>query len=530
MLVPIGAHQGQPPLSLGRLFTMIGSAPSARLYLPSKQVSRCHAVVINADTGLFVRDLASRAELQVNGRAVKEADLRDGDVLQVGPFVFRFTDRTDRRARPPALPVPTAFLEVEGLDDPLPLDGRTTLFGRRETADVSLTENAASSAHALIFVAEGKHLLRDLNSRTGTFVNGVKVHEHVLSPGDVLRIGETTFRYVRTVGRKRDEQRAVTAPATAATAAAPAPAAAAPVEEPPVAQDTADAVETAIEGPIPVAGSIAVEPKVPEEPSIEPAAPSDFGFAPIEVVPEIEPSAVSTSSEAEMVPDRMPDREQVGLLEAGETAQESEEEPMKASDDRGDHPTTISLADVDAEDQVDEKPAAASVEPTAVRTDVIELAPPQPERVPEPEPEPRVEEAAAAPPPEPPMKPVTAARLVPADAPPPRATAPAAKPARGPARTPARTPGKSVPPPARAPEKQKPAAAAQPAAQQKQWNKPPAPVRGQPPSAAQRPPRPQSPFDVLAEADELEPLPDLPPEPAPPAAGNAPDSAAGRST
>ena len=47
-------------MTLNRLFTLIGSAPSARLYLPSKSVSRCHAVVINTDTGLFIRDLASR--------------------------------------------------------------------------------------------------------------------------------------------------------------------------------------------------------------------------------------------------------------------------------------------------------------------------------------------------------------------------------------------------------------------------------------------------------------------------------------
>jgi len=50
-LVPQGAHDGKRPMTLNRLFTLIGSAPSARLYLPSKAVSRCHAVIIN--TGRF---------------------------------------------------------------------------------------------------------------------------------------------------------------------------------------------------------------------------------------------------------------------------------------------------------------------------------------------------------------------------------------------------------------------------------------------------------------------------------------------
>src|SRR3954452_11071368 len=91
-LVPQGAHAGERPMTLNRLFTLIGSAPSARLYLPSKSVSRCHAVVINTDTGLFIRDLASRTQVLVNGTPVKEADLRDGDLVKIGPFKFRFAE------------------------------------------------------------------------------------------------------------------------------------------------------------------------------------------------------------------------------------------------------------------------------------------------------------------------------------------------------------------------------------------------------------------------------------------------------
>jgi pSer/pThr/pTyr-binding forkhead associated (FHA) protein len=499
MLVPIGPHQGQPPLPLGRLFTLIGSAPSARLYLASKQVSRCHAVVINADTGLFVRDLASRAELRVNGRAVKEADLRDGDVLDVGPFSFRFTDATDRRARPPALPVPQAFLETDGLDEALPLEARTTLIGRRESADVSLTENAASSAHALLFVAEGKHLLRDLNSRTGTFVNGVKVHEHVLSPGDVLRIGETTFRYVRRAGGKREETRAA--------AVAPAPAAPAPPIEAPVPE----AVEATVEEPI------AVEPEPAAEQASE-AAKDEFDFAPIEVVSEIEPGAVTAPRHADVTPERIPEPEPVGLIEVSETSREAEQEPAEQLADADDHAADpIPLAGVEADAPNDDTRIAASVRPAAAATDSREV--PEPIELTAPEPEPRVEERAPAPPPAPPppARPVTASRPAP----------PAAAKQE---RAPARRPGKTPPPPARPPEKQKPAAPGQPTAQ-KQWNKPPAPVKGGPPSGAARQPRPQSPFDVLGDADELEPLPDLEPEPSapPPAAGSAPD-AAGRST
>ena len=241
VLVPVGSHKGQQPLSLGRTVTLIGSTAASRLYLPSKAVSRCHAVIINTGAGLFVRDLASRTGTRVNGQLVTEADLREGDVLQVGTFTFRFTDPTAPPVRPPAPPAPPAVLEVDELDEPLPLTGRATLIGRRETADISLTENAASSAHTLLFVAGGKHLLRDLNSRTGTFVNGVKVHEHSLESGDVLKAGETTFRYVR----------------QGAAQAKPAEKAAAPKVEEPAPLDSV---------PIEVAPLIESEPPSPQPP------------------------------------------------------------------------------------------------------------------------------------------------------------------------------------------------------------------------------------------------------------------------
>lgn len=283
MLVPVGKHQGEKPLPLGRLFTLIGSSPSARIYLSSKSVSRCHAVIINTGLGLLIRDLASRTQLRLNGQPVNEADLREGDVIQVGSFSFRFTDPAPAKSRATDPPPPAASLEVDGLDEPLPIQSRTLLIGRRESADVSLTENSASSAHALLFAAEGKHLLRDLNSRTGTFVNGVKVHEHALTPGDMVRIGETAFRYVRTDG-------AIAAPAERAEAESPRP----PIKSEPVAPP-------------------------PIEPEPDPEKKSDFDFIPLELEPTIPPAGVSApAAVAESMRDDGPGGSSgIGLVETG---------------------------------------------------------------------------------------------------------------------------------------------------------------------------------------------------------------------
>ena len=276
-LVPVGDHQGEKPLPLNRLFTLIGSAPSARIYLPSKSVSRCHAVIINAGSP-FIRDLASRTHTRVNGRVVDEAQLREGDVVSIGRFSFKFTDAAGKDSQAPAALGPDAVLEVQGLDEPLPVKGRTLLIGRRETADVSLTENTASSAHALLFVAEGKHLLRDLKSRTGTFVNGVKVDEHALSPGDVFRVGETTFHYILRGGGI-------------------------PAREPSAATEAPAPIPDTIPDPAPH-GVVHSPP--------EPSRPSDFDFIPVELAPE---ESAPSPAEPSPAPDGGPS---VGLLELSE--------------------------------------------------------------------------------------------------------------------------------------------------------------------------------------------------------------------
>ncbi len=46
---------------------------------------------------------------------------------------------------------------------------------RREAADIVISDEAVSTCHAVIFEMDGKRYVRDLGSRTGTFVNGKQV-------------------------------------------------------------------------------------------------------------------------------------------------------------------------------------------------------------------------------------------------------------------------------------------------------------------------------------------------------------------
>ena len=138
--------------------------------------------------------MASRSHVYVNGQQVREADLKDGDEIKVGSFTFKYVAGPIRRqgtGTPPA----AARLDVTGGDFPIPIDQRVMLIGRRSSDDVVLVEESVSTAHAVIFEMDGERYVRDLGSRTGTYVNGVSTHQHKLQPGDVIRIGETDVRY-----------------------------------------------------------------------------------------------------------------------------------------------------------------------------------------------------------------------------------------------------------------------------------------------------------------------------------------------
>jgi hypothetical protein len=101
----------------------------------------------------------------------------------------------------PPSPEPQGWLIQETGDDLgslFPLAHRSEI-GRLTTHDVPVPDMAASRDHAVIEYspAERRHVISDLDSRNGTFLNGAQViRPHPLNPGDRIQIGSTIFRYV----------------------------------------------------------------------------------------------------------------------------------------------------------------------------------------------------------------------------------------------------------------------------------------------------------------------------------------------
>jgi pSer/pThr/pTyr-binding forkhead associated (FHA) protein len=73
----------------------------------------------------------------------------------------------------------------------VPVDKGLFSMGRRETNDLRLAGSEVSRDHAEIVVEGERFVIRDKNSRYGTFVNGETVAEGPLAHGDRIRLGRS---------------------------------------------------------------------------------------------------------------------------------------------------------------------------------------------------------------------------------------------------------------------------------------------------------------------------------------------------
>jgi pSer/pThr/pTyr-binding forkhead associated (FHA) protein len=69
-----------------------------------------------------------------------------------------------------------------------------TTIGRLEDNTFQIAEASVSSHHCEVELRGKEVVVRDLNSTNGTFINGEKVTEKVLQPGQILRLGQVELR------------------------------------------------------------------------------------------------------------------------------------------------------------------------------------------------------------------------------------------------------------------------------------------------------------------------------------------------
>ena len=69
------------------------------------------------------------------------------------------------------------------------------IIGRHSTNDIPLPDRTVSKRHAVIGRVRGQAVVKDLDSRNGTYVNGQKIEKAILACGDRLKVGSVMLRF-----------------------------------------------------------------------------------------------------------------------------------------------------------------------------------------------------------------------------------------------------------------------------------------------------------------------------------------------
>ncbi len=183
-------------IPLDRPVFTIGRRPDNDIILSLPYVSGHHGRLERVGETWHYTDLGSTNGTYINGRRMQRVSLGDGDVLRIGDPTGNsvgITFRAALTAEEDALSSTMGIMRIGAL----PLETRPSLIvGRDPQADVPLQAPIVSWHHARLERVGQRHVLTDLNSTNGTFVNGQRVtRPHTLQEGDIVQIGPFKLVY-----------------------------------------------------------------------------------------------------------------------------------------------------------------------------------------------------------------------------------------------------------------------------------------------------------------------------------------------
>ncbi len=193
--------------------TTIGRSRDCDIFLADITVHRKQASIIWTMAGYMLRDDNGGNDSFVNGSAVQEQLLNNGDQIVFGNSKMTF--HANEGTRPFQLPVSRGRELHVGKVSNVPsqaiarlelmsghsvvrsielFDGMT--IGRSSECDIFLEDLAVSRLHVKIKeLPNGEYEAIDNRSATGTRVNGRAIKRSVLHDGDVVQIGASNFTF-----------------------------------------------------------------------------------------------------------------------------------------------------------------------------------------------------------------------------------------------------------------------------------------------------------------------------------------------
>jgi hypothetical protein len=116
----------------------------------------------------------------------------------LAPQQVRKATAPEKRARGRLVVVTDDASDGSGNGRAFEIDAAAVTVGRGQPNDIPLDDEFASTQHARLEARSDGVWLEDVGSTNGTVVNGTRIDgPRKLAPGDVIRIGDTDFRFER---------------------------------------------------------------------------------------------------------------------------------------------------------------------------------------------------------------------------------------------------------------------------------------------------------------------------------------------
>jgi ABC transport system ATP-binding/permease protein len=199
------AGQPQREATLDRPVMTMGRAPDNDIILMHGYVSAHHGRFERHGAEWRYVDLGSTNGTFINGQLQEATVLQSGDVLRIGDVQGNSVGLTFRSTATSGISVYEQIVPRRAIGAPAASEhagtqlldvAATVMIGRDQEAEITLDAPVVSRYHARIEQTAQGHLLTDLNSTNGTFVNGERLTSpHRLTEGDVVQIGPYRLVY-----------------------------------------------------------------------------------------------------------------------------------------------------------------------------------------------------------------------------------------------------------------------------------------------------------------------------------------------
>lgn len=170
---------------------VIGRRPYNDIALDHMTVSGEHAAIFRIGERRMIRDLKSRNGTLVNGQAVAEQLLNDGDLIEIGVYALKLVVEAPLASAPSAprkpLPGDVAFVEY--------MSG--TQQGQQVRLDRTITSVGEGPCVASIARRSQGYFLTHIEGPSFPLINGesIGLQPHPMSHGDLIELSGTILRF-----------------------------------------------------------------------------------------------------------------------------------------------------------------------------------------------------------------------------------------------------------------------------------------------------------------------------------------------